>query len=372
MIQTINTKVYLVAGEASGDLIGGQLIHSLKKLSPISNYRAWGGERMEAAGAKLSKHIRETNFMGFWEVLRNAYQIFHLFKEIKTDIQKFQPDIVVLIDYPGFNLRLAKWLHQNKIPVVYYVSPQVWAWKASRIKKIKKWVNLMITILPFEKDFYARFGYEVEYVGHPLIDEIASKKKTKTPTIQETKILALLPGSRFQEISKMLPIMTEAAKKLPQFKPIIVKSPLISTEEYTSVLGPSSKIEISPDGAFSILERASLACVGSGTATLETALMNVPQVVCYRGNSLSFYLAKKLVKIPFISLVNLIAGRKIVEELVQERFTTSILTDALLKADQNRSEILKGYLSLKRKLGKGGASDKAAALIIQFINERLN
>jgi lipid-A-disaccharide synthase len=370
MFQREKIKIYLIAGEASGDLIGGHLIRSLIKVAPGAVYRAWGGDRMETAGAQLDKHIRDTNFMGFWEVLRNAGHILQLFKKIKSDIKEYQPELVILIDYPGFNLRIAKWLHKNGIPVVYYVSPQIWAWKASRVKKIKKWIDLMITILPFEKDFYAQYDYEVAYVGHPLIDEIATKKETKPTASQNANILALLPGSRFQEVSKMLPIMEEAAQQLKHLTPIVVKSPLIATEKYASILKPNSNLKISNDGALSILADASLACVGSGTATLETALMNVPQVVCYRGNALSFYLAKKLVKIPFISLVNLIAGKKIVEELIQDQLTPSNLTSALKAAEQHKSEIIKGYKSLLKKLGEGGASERAASLIIDFMNKK--
>lgn len=360
------SKIYLISGETSGDIHGSNLIKSIKKSKPAIEFRAWGGDKIQQSGVPLAIHIKETSFMGFWEVVTHLPKISRLFRFAKKDIINYQPDAVILIDYPGFNLRMARWLKSKKIPVIYYISPQIWAWKTGRIHIIKENVDLMICILPFEKEFYRRFDYEVEYVGHPLLDEIfeSSNFQDKSP---ESPILAILPGSRLQEIKKMLPIMLEAAKRLKSFNPVIVKAPAIPLTEYHKLLKAEDHSLISEQGSLSILNSAELAAVSSGTATLEAAIIDVPQVVCYRGSELSYQIAKRLVRLKYISLVNLIMGESVVKELIQNNFNVQSLEKSLREAEENSTKIKEKYAQLRNRLGNKGASERASTKIINFL-----
>jgi lipid-A-disaccharide synthase len=375
-------KYYIIAGEASGDLHGSNLIKELKKLDADAQIRCWGGEMMQAAGAEVVKHYKDLAFMGFIEVIKNLPTILKNLKFCKHDIQQFQPDVLILIDYPGFNLRIAKWAKEQGFIVVYYISPQVWAWKEGRVKGIKKYVDKMLVILPFEKEFYQKWDYEVEYVGHPLVqvvDEFSKEKKpiatvkSRQENLLHTKgIVALLPGSRKQEITVKLPIMLEVSKKFPEHQFIIAQAPSLSFSFYEEIIRPYPNVEIALAGqTYLLLNLAKAALVTSGTATLETALFGVPQVVCYKGSAISYQIAKRLVKIKYISLVNLIMDKPVVKELIQHELTPSNLTRELkgiLTNPEKISQVKEDYAALKNLLQKGGnASSHAAQEIISFL-----
>ena len=353
-------KLYFIAGEDSGDLHGKNLINSLKKKATSLQTRGVGGEKMRAVGTELVAHIKDINFMGFWEVITNLGIIRKLFKTVKADIQKWKPDAVVLIDYPGFNLRMAKYLKERGIKVIYYISPQVWAWKKGRVKKIKKYVDQMLVILPFEKEFYQKEGVDVDFVGHPLLDEINldTNLKDKEP------IIALLPGSRQQEIKRMLPVMLETIQHFPNYNFVVAGAPSQKPEFYQSMIG-TARAELVMNQTYDVLTNARYALVTSGTATLETALFDVPQVVCYRGSAISYHIGKRLVQIQFISLVNLILDQPLVRELIQYDFNINELVSSLKKIMDPEGEktIRDGYTLLRQKLGDKGASDKAAQII---------
>ncbi len=368
-------KYYLIAGEASGDLHGSNLIKALKKLDPIAEMRCWGGDKMQEEGAELIKHYRDLAFMGFAEVVKNLPTIFKNINFCKKDITAFQPDVIILIDYPGFNLRIAKWAKENGYKVVYYISPQVWAWKESRVNAIKKYVDKMLVILPFEKEFYAKWNYEVDYVGHPLvevIDEFIEKEEEKPATIPQTSkgIVALLPGSRKQEILKKLPVMIQVSKYFPDYNFIVAKAPGVEDEFYSSLLKEFDNVYAVTGKTYSILYTAKAALVTSGTATLETALFAVPEVVCYKGSNISYQIAKRLIKIKFISLVNLIMNKEVVKELIQDEMNTKNLIKELkplLTDNEKKFNLQKDYSALKKLLSAGGhASTNAAKIIYNF------
>jgi lipid-A-disaccharide synthase len=363
-------KYYLIAGEASGDLHGANLLKALKAYDKSPQFRAWGGDLMEAQGATLVRHYRQLAFMGFLEVVLNLRTILGNLKYCKEDIQIFKPDVLVLIDYPGFNMRIAEFAKKQGIRVVYYISPQIWAWKKNRAFKLKRDVDRMLTILPFEKDFYKQFDMSVDFVGHPLLDAISARpsfnreERTIEFSLSEgTEIVALLPGSRNQEISKMLPLMVEAAEA-ESLQWIIAGAPSQDLEFYEKVL-PGKELNIVFGRTYDILEIANYALVASGTATLETALIGTPEVVCYKGSWISYFIARALVKIKYISLVNLIMDKELVTELIQENFTITRLQKELkkLKDRSKRQELIRSYEELRGNLGGVGASDKAAQLI---------
>ncbi|HHG85489.1 MAG TPA: lipid-A-disaccharide synthase, partial [Bacteroidetes bacterium] len=329
---------------------------------------------MQAAGVKLAKHIRDTNFMGFTQVLRNLRTIFKIMREIKEDILAFQPDAVVLIDYPGFNLRIAKFLREKGIKVFYYISPKVWAWKKSRVKKIRRDVDRLFAILPFEKEFFAKEGMEIDFVGHPLLDEIqdgtyqgdALRAQFLKPN---QRLVALLPGSRKQEISRMLPRMMEVLPHFPNCKFVIAGAPTQSLAFYASLIG-NRDIPVVTDQTYDLLDAADAALVTSGTATLETALFGVPEVVCYAGSAISVQLARWLIQVKYISLVNLILDREAVKELIQQDLNTEQLSAelrALLDDPDRRTKMLADYTDLRNRLGDTGASSRTASLILQAI-----
>lgn len=367
-------KYYIIAGEASGDLHGSNLIKELKKQDPATEVRAWGGDLMQAAGAVLVKHYKDLAFMGFVEVLANLRTIFRNIDFCKEDIQQYQPDALILVDYPGFNLRISKWAHTQGLKVIYYISPQVWAWKENRVKEIKRSVDKMLVILPFEKEFYQKWQYPVEYVGHPLVEVIDSFKAQApaSPLSTDTRpIIALLPGSRKQEILKKLPIMLEVCRYFPDHLFVVAKAPGLEDDFYTSLLENHPNVSSVRNDTYTLLSKAVAACVTSGTATLETALFGVPEVVCYKGSAISYQIAKRLIKVKYISLVNLIMDKEVVKELIQDELTPENLRkelDGLLKDPQRQQQLRADYKRLHDILSQGGhASANAAGSILQFM-----
>jgi lipid-A-disaccharide synthase len=372
-------KYYIIAGEASGDLHGSNLIRELKKLDNAADVRCWGGDKMKATGATLVKHYKDLAFMGFSEVLKNLRTILRNLSFCKHDILRYQPDAIILIDYPGFNLRIARWSKSHNFKVIYYISPQVWAWKESRVKIIKKFVDKMLVILPFEKEFYKKWNYEVEYVGHPLVEvienfkqESASSNQHSEISDQQPEIVALLPGSRKQELKIKLPIMLQVASHFPKYKFLVAKAPGIEDEFYDQFLAPFQNISSVPDQTYPLLMKAKAALVTSGTATLETALFGVPEIVCYKGNSMSYQLAKWLIKIKYISLVNLIMNKEVVRELIQDELTVDNLKKelaAILNDTLKLQEIKYDYCELRKLLRLGGnASSNAASAIYNLLS----
>lgn len=364
-------KYYIIAGEASGDLHASNLVRELKKLDPRAEFRAWGGDLLQEQGATLVKHYRDLAFMGFIEVVMHLRTILGNISVCKNDIAQWKPDAVILVDYPGFNLRIAPAVKEMGIPVFYYISPQVWAWKQSRVHTIREVVDRMFCILPFEKDFYLKFGYETDFVGHPLLDAIAAWSDRRAVEEDGRKIIALLPGSRKQEIKTMLPVMLDAAKKFPAYRFIIAGAPSQTETFYKEVSGESA-VEIVFGKTYSLLNQSYAALVTSGTATLETALFNVPEVVCYKGSAVSYQIAKRLVKVDYISLVNLVMNREVVKELIQQEMTAATMASELKKITEDparRESLLRDYASLREKLGGTGASEKTARLILERLKK---
>lgn len=371
-------RIYIIAGEASGDLHGGNLVRELlAAASPAGNLslanlplniRAWGGDRMAAAGAEVVKHYRELAFMGFTQVIMNLRTILRNIDACKRDIEAFKPDALVLIDYPGFNLRIAEWAHAKGIPVHYYISPQVWAWKKGRVRTIKRVVDRMYCILPFEKDWYAGHGMSVDFVGHPLLDAIEQEGRSTLeplPGDDGRPVVALLPGSRRQEISRVLPLMVAVAKRFPDQRFVLAAAPSVPDEAYDALIAGSC-ISLVKGRTYDVLRHARAALVTSGTATLETALFGIPEVVCYSGSALNVWIARRLVDIKFISLVNLIMDREVVRELIQGDLTVDAMCTELaelLRDGPRRSGLLADLDELKQRLGGPGASAKVASAV---------
>ncbi len=365
-------KYYIIAGEASGDLHASNLINHLKTKDAGFTCRAWGGDLMKEQGVDLVKHYRDLAFMGFIEVVANLRTILRNIDFCKKDILAYKPDVLILVDYPGFNLRIADFAAKNGIHVVYYISPQIWAWKQSRIHQIKRNVNRMIVILPFEKDFYAKHDFNVDFVGHPLLDAISNRASNENTTsfisrnqLASKPIIALLPGSRRQEIKTMLPLMLSVRNKFPDYQFVIGAAPSLEESFYKEITGDSD-VSIVFGQTYPLLENAFAALVTSGTATLETALFGVPEVVCYKGSLISYHIARQLIKIKFISLVNLIMDREVVTELIQDDLNPKRIQEELTRItidESGRSRMLQDYDSLKLKLGGTGASERAAKLI---------
>lgn len=368
-------KYYIIAGEASGDLHGSNLMKAIKQRDPEANFRCWGGDLMEAAGGELVKHYRDLAFMGFLEVALHLRQILNNIKICEIDLLMYEPDVLILIDYPGFNLRVAEFAHDYGIKVVYYISPQVWAWKKNRIKKIQQFVDEMIVILPFEKDFYEKHNVSVHFVGHPLLDAIDSDIRDSEEVRQfrsfnqldDREIVAILPGSRKQEIVKMLPVMIEVAKQYPQFQFVVSGVKWQDQSLYDKYL-KSTTIPLVIDQTYSLLLNAKSALVTSGTATLETALLGTPQVVCYRGSAVSYVIAKHLIKgINYISLVNLIMDKPVVTELIQYEMNAKRLAEEFEKItfdEANISRMKADYDNLHHLLADSHASANAAEVIV--------
>lgn len=370
-------KYYIIAGEASGDLHGSNLIKELHKLDRSATIRCWGGDKMEAAGAVVVKHYRDLAFMGFTEVVKNLPTILKNISFCKKDILTYQPDTLILIDYPGFNLRIAKWARQQGLKIVYYISPQVWAWKESRVNTIKECVDKMLVILPFEKEFYKKWNFEVEYVGHPLVEVVDDFMKTGIGNRESAinsngkEIIALLPGSRKQEILKKLPIMLEVSKQFPQYRFIVAKAPGLDENFYNELLAPYKNVSSVLNQTYTLLSVSKAALVTSGTATLETALFAVPEIICYKGNPVSYQIAKRLIKIKFIGLVNLIMGKEVVKELIQDELTVEKIKtelDKLLTDPEKKAQLQSDYKKLKEILSEGGhASANAARIVNNFL-----
>lgn len=365
-------KYYIISGEASGDLHGSNLIKELIKLDQNSQIRAWGGDLMQQAGAEVVKHYRDLAFMGFAEVIKNLPTILDNLKFCKKDILAFQPDVLVLVDYPGFNLRIAKWAKEKGLKVVYYISPQVWAWKENRVRLIKQVVDKMLVILPFEKEFYEKWNYKVTYVGHPLIQVVDEfLQKQANPVKPDRPVIALLPGSRSQEVAKKLPVMLEASKNFPDYTIIVAKASSLDDSFYSHLLEAYPQVQSVRNDTYNLLSQASAALVTSGTATLETALFGVPEVVCYKGSPISYHIAKRLIRIKYISLVNLIMDKLVVTELIQNDLTVENVTRELksILLDQEKIARLKNDYRLLRQLlqQQSNASARAAQEIVGFV-----
>ncbi|MCW3463221.1 lipid-A-disaccharide synthase [Chitinophaga nivalis] len=363
-------KYYIIAGEASGDLHGSNLVKQLKQLDTAADIRSWGGDLMEQAGAHVVKHYKELAFMGFVEVILNLRTILRNMDLCKKDITAFQPDVLVLIDYPGFNLRIAEWAKKQGFRIVYYISPQVWAWKENRVKKIRECVDKMLCILPFEQEFYHKWNYEVEYVGHPLVEVIkAAKDQPADAPLADKPVIAVLPGSRKQEVGVKLPIMLTMAKHFPEYQFVVAQAPSLDDEFLLSLTGQHPNVSMVKGQTYNLLRQAKAALVTSGTATLETALFGVPEVVCYKGNPISYVLAKKLIKVKYISLVNLVMDKLVVKELIQHDLTEANLLrelTGLLKNEAAREQVMKDYATLWHKLGEKDASRRAAEVIYEY------
>ncbi len=371
-------RYYIIAGEASGDLHASNLIASIKKLDDKAVVRAWGGDLMEKQGATIAKHYKDLAFMGFAEVILNLITILRNLNYCKTDILAFKPDIIILVDYPGFNLRIARFANSKGVKVAYYISPQIWAWKKNRVHTIKKVVDKMLVILPFEKAFYQQYQVDAAFVGHPLLDALhqynwqEQELFRKQNSLGNKPIIALLPGSRKQEVSRMLEVMLQLVPLFSEYKFAIAKAPSLDKEYYQQFI-KTFDVAIIENQTYDLIKHAEAALVTSGTATLETALIGTPEVVCYRGNNLSYQIARRIIKVKYISLVNLIMDKKVVEELIQDDFNVGSLKkslDGLLTNAKHRNKMLEEYSLLRQKLGGSGASSEAAKIIWGMINNK--
>lgn len=366
-------RYYIIAGEASGDLHASNLMKEILKKDASAEFRFWGGDLMQAVGGTLVKHYRELAFMGFIEVIMNLRTIAKNISICKKDISEFHPDKLIFIDYPGFNFRIMKWAKALSYETHYYISPQIWAWKENRIKAIKRDVDELYVILPFEKEFYEnKHQFPVHFVGHPLLDAIADRAQVdevefrKKHNLNDKPIIALLPGSRQQEIKKMLSVMLSVVGDFQDYQFVIAGAPSQEYEFYTQFIR-NENIKFISNKTYDLLSLSSAALVTSGTATLETALFKVPQVVCYKGSNVSYQIAKRIVKLDYISLVNLIMDREVVKELIQEDFNFKNLKIELknILNPSYRTQIFNDYYELEQKLGGRGASEITAGLILK-------
>jgi lipid-A-disaccharide synthase len=367
-------KYYIIAGEASGDLHGSNLVKSLRQYDPNAEFRVWGGEQMEQAGAQLVMHYRDHAVMGFFQVIQNLGRIKKNFTVCQNDILHYQPDVIIFIDYSGFNLRMAKFAKQHGFRTVYYIAPQIWAWRQYRIKDIKKYLDKVLIILPFEKAFYQKHNYPAEYVGHPILDAFAQRPTIsradflQNNSLPDRPIIALLPGSRKQEVLTKLPLMLSVTRYFPDYEFVVAGVTGLGEAFYQPLMAGHSP-RLLMDQTYSLLQHAEAALVTSGTATLETALFRVPQVVCYMPGAVTYWIIKQLIKIRFISLVNLILDKESVKELIQFDLTSERLVEELSKIlkGTERQRILGDYERLVELLGGGGASNRAALAIQQFL-----
>lgn len=374
-------KYYILAGEASGDLHASNLIREISKIDPQAQFRGFGGDLMERAGMTVLKHYRDLAFMGLMPVIMNIRTIRKNFRVCQDDLLAFRPDVLILVDYPGFNLRMAKFAKEHGIRTFYYISPKIWAWKKRRVYRVKAYVDELFAIFPFEADFYKQFDYPVNYVGNPLLDAILEKKPEPDFSkfyaenqLSEKPVLALLPGSRRGEISVLLPTMLEAAAHFPEFQCVIAGAPNIPDDYYRHFMA-NSKVPVVWNKTYEILVHSKVAIVSSGTATLETALLNVPQVVVYQltPNWLFKYLKKFFLKSKWVSLVNIILGREAVTELIQSDFTLRNVVKELTKIVQNpeyEARMLSDYRDMRAKLGEPGASKRAAELMVKKLKRQ--
>lgn len=370
-------RYYLIAGEASGDMHASNLMIEIRKNDPGAVFRCWGGDLMQAAGGVLVRHYRDLAYMGFIEVAMNLKTILGNLKFCREDILQYRPDVLILVDYPGFNLRIAEFGHKQGFKVVYYISPQVWAWKKSRVYNIRKHVDKMLVILPFEEEFYGKYNYRVEFVGHPLLDIVEAPSVYRDDGdfrqvnhLEDKPLIALLPGSRKQEIRRMLPVMAMLPAKFPGFEWVVAGAPSVDPAFYRNISG-ASNLKIIFGQTHELLRHSHAALVTSGTATLETALFGVPQVVCYSGSAVSYAIARRIVDVKFISLVNLVMDRKVVTELIQNDFNPSRLETELnfILEEKNRRKIITDYYTLREKLGGKGASHRAALSLKNMLDK---
>lgn len=372
-------KYYIIAGEASGDLHASNLVAEIKKKDKKAEFRGCGGDLMKAQGVDLLKHYRTMAYMGFVEVAVNLRKVLGNIAQCKKDILEYQPDAVILVDYPGFNFRIADFAHENGFKVLYYISPQLWAWKRRRVKKVKRSVDKMLVILPFEEEFYKQYGVDVTYVGNPLLDELA-KFGTANRSIflrrnslgEKREIIALLPGSRYQEVKRVLPVMLKAASHFPDYQFVVAGVSSLDKSLYKKILG-NSDVFLIENQTYELLQNSSAAVVTSGTATLETALLTVPEVVCYKATGFSYFLAKWMIKVKFISLVNLVMDKEVVKELIQGEMTEENIVkelELLLHNSKRQRKLLEDYEELKDRLGGAGASEKAAEAITEAMKTR--
>ncbi len=365
-------KYYIIAGEASGDLHASNLMKALQKEDASADFRFWGGDLMQSVGGIMVKHYKERAFMGFAEVILNLRTVLGFINFCKKDILKYRPDHIIFIDNSGFNLRIAKWAKQQSFKTNYYIAPQVWASRSSRVADIKRDVDALFVTLPFEKEFYKKYNYDVHFVGHPLIDGIADRlqvdeeKFKKEHRLSDKPIIALLPGSRKQEITKMLSVMLKMANKFTDYQFVIAGAPSQEYEFYEQFIY-TDNVKFISNKTYDLLSVSYAALVTSGTATLETALFKVPQVVCYRGSWFSYQIAKRIITLKFISLVNLIMDAEVVTELIQNNFNEKRLEGELHKIldEKGREKMFEAYYGLEQKLGGKGASEKVAKLIVQ-------
>lgn len=366
-------KYYLIAGEASGDLHGSNLMKGLKKEDAEAEFRFFGGDLMNAEGGVLAKHYSEMAFMGFVEVLANLKTVLKNIRIAKKDILAFKPDVIILIDFPGFNMKIAPFAKQENIMVFYYISPKVWAWNQKRVLKIKKYVDRMFCILPFEVAFYKSWGMDVDYVGNPILDAISESIPDDQFKINHDldvrPLIAFLPGSRKQELDRVLPEMVKAADSFPGFQFVVAGAPTFTEDDYLPYLN-GRKIPVIFNATYNLLRNSRAAVVTSGTATLETALLKIPQVVVYKGNPLSIAIARLLVKIKFISLVNLVMNEAVVKELIQEDCNSTMIArelDMMLNDKLYRTGMLINYDELALIMGSPGASERAAGLMVGYL-----
>ena len=370
-------KYYIISGEVSGDLHGSKLIKSINKIDNDASFRVWGGEQMKNAGATIAKNISELSIMGIFQVIRKLPSILRNFQFCHNDILNYKPDAIILIDFSGFNLRIAKWAKNNGFTVFYFISPQVWATRSGRVQKIKKYVDRMFVILPFEKEFYEKYNYEVDFVGHPLLDIIGDHSfdnNFKANLKYNKPIIALLPGSRKQEVRKILKEMLSVVPKFKNHQFIIAKSAALPMAVYEPFLKTHKDVQIIESKTYDLIKNSEAALVTSGTATLETAIIGTPQIVCYRTGFLFYWIVRFIIKIPFISLVNIIMGRKIVQELIQKDLNEYKIESELKKIldEDQRGKMIQDYRELKTRLGERGATKLAAEKMINYINQKKN
>ena len=365
-------RYYIIAGEASGDLHASNLVAEIKKIDKKAEFRGCGGDKMKAQGVDLLKHYRTMAYMGFVEVAVNLRKVLGNIAQCKKDILDYQPDVVILVDYPGFNFRIADFAHKKGFKVCYYISPQLWAWKRRRVKKIKRSVDKMLVILPFEEEFYKHYGVDVTYVGNPLLDEMAKYGSANRSIFlrrnslgEKREIIALLPGSRKQEVKRMLPVMLKMVPRFPDYQFVVAGVSSLDKDLYKGIMGTTDAFFVE-NQTYELLQNSSAALVTSGTATLETALLTVPEVVCYKATDFSYRIAKAMIKVKYISLVNLVMDRAVVKELIQGDLNEDNLAaelELLLHNGKRQRRMLEDYDELRDRLGNAGASEKAATVI---------
>ena len=368
-------KYYITAGEASGDLHASNLMKALKNFDNYAEFRFIGGDLMKEQGGTLVRHFKDTAYMGFLDVFMHLPAILKNIKFVKKDILDYKPDVIILVDYPGFNLRIAEFAHNAGLKVYYYISPKIWAWKQSRVHKIKAFVDKMFIIFPFEKDFYKKYDYEVEYVGNPILDAIDTEKKDiygfkKKYNLNDKKIIALLPGSRKREIQHNFPVMLKVAEQFPDYQFVVAAAPSLEKEIFFKYI-KDKDVKLIYNNTYEILKYSEAALVTSGTATLETAVLNIPELVCYKGDNLSYHIAKHLVKVDYISLVNLVMHNEIIKEFIQYDMTVKNITEELkliIEDNVYRNTMLLNFAKLREILGGKGASDRTAEIIVKSIN----